>query len=172
MNFDRDVLQFTLDALHKLRDDLTKHHKLGNPHLTAERALQAIEGIRNNDSLRPRYETIFNQALVLLVSYFGSAVNNVFRRGARLAIDRIPETSLLKEELRLSVAALNDSTSSLRESLPDLLIQSKDLSFQDMQSIGRTFRTYFQVEIQKDDIFKVSYGGSVNPSPLGDGKVR
>jgi hypothetical protein len=152
MNFDRDVLQFTVDALRDLKETLTKHHKLGNPRLTAENTLRAIENIRANNSLRPQYETIFNQALVLLVSYFSSSVHDVFRRGAKLAIERVPDSPLLKEELRLTVAALHSATGDLKESLPDLLIQSKDISFQDMQSIGRTFRTYLQIDIQKDEI--------------------
>jgi hypothetical protein len=58
----------------------------------------------------------------------------------------------LKEELRLSVAALHSAIGDLKDSVPDLLIQSKDISFQDMQSISRTFRTYLQIDIQKDEI--------------------
>ena len=149
MNFDRDVLAVTIDHLRILRDDLKKHHKLDNPHLTAERTLTAIEQIRQNDSLRPRYQTIFNQALVLLVSYFGSAVSDIFRRGASLAIENVPESPILKQELRLTVGALRGVTADVQGSIPDLLIEFQDISFQDMQSIGRTFRTYFQVDMDR-----------------------
>jgi len=85
MNFDRDVLEFAVSSLRELKKKLTRHHKLDNPELTAERTLQILEGIREHDSLRSRYQTIFNQALVLLVSYFGSSVHDMLRhnRGAR-----------------------------------------------------------------------------------------
>jgi hypothetical protein len=149
MNFDRDVLEITIDQLKVLRDELTSHHKLGNPRLTAERTLATIERIRENDSLRPRYQTIFNQALVLLVSYFGSAVRDIFRRGVALAIERVPESPILKEELRMTVGVLRIVTEDVAGSIPDLLIESKDISFQDMQSIARTFKTYFQVDMAK-----------------------
>jgi len=149
MNFDRDVLEITIDHLRALRDELTKHHKLGNPRLTAERTLETIQGIRENDSLRPRYQTIFNQALVLLVAYFGSAVSDIFRRGVVLAIENVPESPILKEELGLTVGALRAVTANKLAAIPELLIETKDISFQDMQSIGRTFRNYFQVEMAR-----------------------
>jgi hypothetical protein len=66
MNFDRDVLQFAIDVIKPLPERL-KRQGIDNPEMTGERALQVLVGIRNNDSLRSRYQAIFNQALVLLV---------------------------------------------------------------------------------------------------------
>ena len=74
MNFDRDLMDIAIQSVEKLRDRLRKHHELDNPDLTADKILQQLRGFREHDSLRGRYETIFNQALVLLVSYFGSGV--------------------------------------------------------------------------------------------------
>jgi hypothetical protein len=109
-----------------------------------------LKNIRRNDSLRPRYQTIFNQAVVLLVSYFGSAVHDLFRQGVSLAIARVSDSPVLKEELRVSVSSLCDAPDNLNDFAADLLVQTKDISFQDMQSITRSFNTYLQVKIPWD----------------------
>ena len=62
MGFDREVLEIAIANVRELRDKLVQHHKLDNPQLTAQRTLDILEGIRDHDSLRPRYQTIFNQA--------------------------------------------------------------------------------------------------------------
>jgi Iap family predicted aminopeptidase len=78
-----------------------KTSQLDNPRLNAERTLKVVRQIRENDSLRPRYETIFNQAAVLLVSYFGSAVGDVFRFGIARELQAAKNVRLLREELRV-----------------------------------------------------------------------
>lgn len=59
MNFDRDVLEFAINAIDELQVKLVQHHQLNNPNLTAERTLQILRGYREHDSLRPRYTTDF-----------------------------------------------------------------------------------------------------------------
>ena len=152
MNFDRDVLEFAVSSLRELKTKLTRHHKLDNPELTAERTLQILEGIREHDSLRPRYQTIFNQALVLLVSYFGSSVHDMFRRGITEALAHDSDSQLLREQVHLSLRDLRDANFELRDLAPDLLVQAKDISFQDMQSIARVFRDYLDVNIDKSEV--------------------
>lgn len=149
MNFDRDVLDFAIQGISELKERLVQHHKLGNPALTAERTLDILKGIRNHDSLRPRYQTIFNQALVLLVSYFGSSVHDLFRQGIAAALVRDKDSTLLREQVKLSFKELRDAEFDLREIAPDLLIQAKDISFQDMQSIARAFQEYLGVTIER-----------------------
>lgn len=149
MSFDRDVLDFAILSLEEMRDRLVNHHQLGNPHLTAENTLQLLRGIRKNDSLRPRYQTIFNQALVLLVSYFGSSINDLFRLGVSEALDRGTDSGLLKEQVKVSFRELRDANFQLRDMAADLLIQTKDISFQDMQSVSRAFKEYVGISIEK-----------------------
>jgi len=149
MNFDRDVIAHAIDAIEQLQERLTQHHKLDNPHLTAERTLQLLRGYREHDSLRPRYKTIFNQALVLLVSYFGSAVHDVFRAGVSKALESDKDTPLLREHLKISLAELKEAHFDLRTRTPDLLVNAKDISFQDMKSIARAFKENLAVEIER-----------------------
>ena len=149
MNFDRDVLAHAIEAIEGLQERLTQHHKLDNPHLTAARTLQILRGYRKHDSLRPRYRTIFNQALVLLVSYFGSAVHDAFRAGVSAALASEKETPLLREQLKISFAELKEANFDLRRRAPDLLVNAKDISFQDMKSIARAFKENLGVEIER-----------------------
>ncbi len=150
MNFDRDVLGFAIEAIDVLQKRLTQHHHLENPHLTAQRTLELLRGYRDHDSLRPRYQTIFNQALVLLVSYFGSAVHDVFRQGVTTALAGAKEWPLLREQIKITFADLREAEFNLRERAPDLLVNAKDISFQDMKSIARAFKENLGIEIARD----------------------
>jgi len=152
MGFDRVVLDTAIESVKKLRDNLVNHHNLDNPHLTAQRTLDFLENIRKNDSMRTHYQTIFNQALVLIVSYFASSVHDLLRRGIHLALDAQPESPVLREEFRLTLRDLKDVDFAVREVAPDFLIQSKDISFQDMQSIARAFKNYLEIEIIRDHV--------------------
>ena len=152
MNFDRDVLSFAIEAIEQLQQRLTQHHRLDNPHLTAERALQMLRGYREHDSLRPRYETIFNQALVLLVSYFGSAVHDVFRNAVSQALAAQTDSALLREQIKISFAELKEANFDLRTRAPDLLVNAKDISFQDMKSIARAFKDNLAIEIERTQV--------------------
>lgn len=152
MNFDRDVLGFAIDAIRDLQDRLVQHHKLENPSLTAARTLQMLQGYRDHDSLRPRYKTIFNQALVLLVSYFGSSVHDLFRQGVAAALGRDTDSALLREQVKITFRDLRDADFQLRDMAPDLLVQAKDISFQDMQSIARVFKEYLGITIDRTQV--------------------
>ena len=160
MTFDRVVLDVAISALESLRGRL--HDKgIDNPRLTAEGTLASLKAVRQNDSLRPEYETIFNQALVLLVSYFASAVHDVFRRAIAVAVEQEGKSPLLREELKLTIADLKEVRRDFTSVVPELLIQSKDVSFQDMQSISRSFKSYLGIHIDRDS--------DVNDIILGQG---
>ena len=161
MNFDRDVLEVAIDGIATLQTRLQKHHGLDNPQLTAERTLHMLRGFREHDSLRPRYNTIFNQALVLLVSYFSSSVHDLFLLGVSAALDSDDTTPLLQEQIRITFADLRDAKFDLRQLAPTLLVQAKDISFQDMQSIARAFKEHLGLNIEKSE--------TVNDIILGQG---
>lgn len=150
IEFDRDVLEIAITGVRDLSEKLKRHHQLDNPHLSAEKTLSLLQGIRKNDSLRPRYKVIFNQAIVLLVSYFGSTVEDIFKLGIDALLESDQDSDLLREEVKLTFKEMKESGWSLRESAPDLLVIKKDLSFQDMQAIGRAFKTYLSINIEKD----------------------
>jgi hypothetical protein len=151
MNFDREVQDITISHLTDLLKTLEAQGR-GHAYRTVDRTRVILQGIRTNDSLRSRYATIFNQALVLLVSYFSSTVADIFRAGVRRELERDVESKLFGEELRVVIGELRDQKFEIRDAIPELLISSKKISFQDMQSVRRAFRDHLEVDVEKTDV--------------------
>jgi predicted AAA+ superfamily ATPase len=98
-----------------------------------------------------QYEGIFNQCLVLTVSYFASTITSLFRQTINYAGQNSPfliEAS--NEDLKISLSELRQYDFDLRNNLGDLIIRKKDFSFQDMQSVSRSFKTFLNIDIIKD----------------------
>jgi hypothetical protein len=151
LNFDREVLDHAVRGV----EDLHKRLVAGgfeNGALNAHNTLLSLRNIKNNDSLLPRYRIIFNQGIVLLVSYFGAAVQEIFKIGvqARLQLDD-GGSSLMGEELKLSFLDIRKRGWNLNDIAADLLVDKKDLTFQDMRSIAQAFRQYVGVDIERDE---------------------
>lgn len=150
INFDRDILDFAINTLTDLQEKLTEQHGIKNPALLARNALHMLKSVRRNDSLRSKYQVIFNQCIVLLVSVFASATSELFRNGINALARTGKSADIKKEELRFTIGELEEVGYDLTESLGRLLAEKKDISFQDMKSIGRAFRDCFAIEIPKD----------------------
>jgi hypothetical protein len=150
MDFDRVILQFAIDGIEGLQESLRRSHDIENPRLLAQNTLQMLKGIQDHDSLRPKYQVIFNQCIVLLVSVFASSVADLFRDGICILAKKGDSKSLKKEELKISVSDLLEFDGEINERLGHLIADKNDLSFQDMKSIGRAFKDYFGFDISKD----------------------
>lgn len=146
MEFDHTVLDVAITRISELQERLTKHHKIENPRLDAGRTLELLKNIRKNDSLRNRYQVIFNQGVVLLVSYFGSAAGEVFKSFLPKALKRCASDRLLREEIRLSLGEIQSLNFDLSDEIGEIVAGKKDISFHDMQSIARAFKDYFGYE--------------------------
>lgn len=151
MEFDRVILDFSISALKELQKNLAKH-QIENPALLAANTLRVLQDVRKNDSLRPRYQVIFNQCIVLLVSVFASAVADLFRDGINALVRVGKSDEIRKEELQLTVGELEDMGYDLTDKLGHLIAEKNDISFQDMKSIRRAFHDYFGIEVPKDRI--------------------
>lgn len=127
MNFDREVLDIAIGRISEFRKKLTTESKTSLLQVQADNTITLLKNVRKNDSLRHRYETIFNQALVLLVSYFSSSMHDLFCEGVRESLTRDTESALLKEQFRMTFRELRDANFDLREHAPDLLVQAKDI---------------------------------------------
>ena len=77
-----------------------------------------VRDIRSNDSLRTHYQTMYNQCVVLLVSYFASAVQQVFETA-------LP--SKLKEGMPLNLEKIGYSYYKVDMDLEDLRYFLKEL---------------------------------------------
>jgi hypothetical protein len=148
--FDSEVMHVAISAVEDLHHRLVSVKKIDNEQMNGARTLQILKGIREHGSLKPRYSLILNQAVVLLVSYFGSAVEDIFSFAVKATLRAGSSVRLLKEDLKVTVAELMEVASSPDDAFVPLLIEKKDLSFQDMQAIHRAFRDYVNVEIEKD----------------------
>lgn len=114
-----------------------------------ENRVMAIEAVRRNESMKHHYGTIFNQCVVLLVSYFASAVQDLFRGTVAYALACGIDVPVSREEVKLAwrdLAAADDTP----HVFADLLVLQKDISFQDMQSIARAFMNYFGITVERD----------------------
>ncbi|HOP21733.1 MAG TPA: hypothetical protein PK055_03210 [Gammaproteobacteria bacterium] len=150
MEFDQIILNVAIKGLEKLQQNLTRLHNIDNPHLLAENTLQLLRSIKEHESLKPRYQVIFNQCVVLLVSIFASSISDLFKKGINDLAVKGDSSELKSEELKISVSQLLEFNGDIKESLGDLIAEKNDLSFQDMKSIGRAFKTYFGFTIEKD----------------------
>ena len=76
IDFDHTVLEGATHNIERLRADLDDR----TPSVAERvgRTVQMLRNIRDNDSMRSHYATIYNQCVVLLVSHFGSALHSIF----------------------------------------------------------------------------------------------
>lgn len=149
VNFDREVLQVALSAVQNLHEQLKPRY--GDERLNGLRALQVIKGIRDNDTVRSKYKTIYNQAVVLLVSHFASALGDVFREAVSLRLGSDDPGKLLDEEFKLTVSELKERGWNLKGTVPDLLIAKYDFTFQDMGATSRAFQNYTNLFVPRGE---------------------
>jgi hypothetical protein len=150
VNFDHVILDTCLSHLNALSEKLEQHHRLANPYLSARNTIQLITAIRDHDSLRTKYEAMFNQALVLQVSYFASAIHQLFRASLAHFLAHFTDTRIQREEIRFSVEELRTMDYDLRDRIANIIISKKDYSFQDMQSINRAFEECYKFTPNRD----------------------
>ena len=148
IDFDRDVVDIMIMSLDGLKKDVPpQFHSFAG---RIERVAHVVRDIRNNESLKSKYGTVCNQAVVLLVSHFASAIGDLFRKAVSAAVDREGNDALLNEELKLTFRDIRDRNWNLKTAAGDLIIAKKDLTFQDMQSTVRAFDSYVGVQTPKD----------------------
>jgi hypothetical protein len=147
-NFDRVVLDFAIHLVSSLKNVQGSNRLQIN---ATENAAKALQNVRDHDSLRPKYQAVFNQCLVLLVSYFGSTINNLFNsyltEFLKLGLTPI---SCKKEEIKVSFSDLETLNYDVLGNIGELVVSSKNISFQDMQSIARAFRDWLGHEPNQD----------------------
>lgn len=152
INFDQLILEFTIRRLEKLNEDLKSVHGITNPYLLVEPHIRGLKNIRTNGSLKLHYDIMKNQSLVLLVSYFSSSIEEVFKNSVQFAINsNRSDIVATKESFKFSIEELNLYDFNLKDNVGNLIIQKKEISFQDMQSISREFSSFFNIDIPKDE---------------------
>ena len=150
INFDRELFQLVTYTLESLHAQLRTHH--ADDRLNGARALAVIRGIRDNETVKAKYKTIYNQAVVLLVSHFASALGDLFRTAVSKRLLSADPGKLLEEEFKLTVADLKERDWNLGGAVPDLLIAKHDFTFQDMGATVRAFGAYTNLDPPRGEL--------------------
>jgi hypothetical protein len=131
ISFDRLILDVCIDRIDNLNTSLKNGpFNITNPTYLAESTLKAIKNVREHDSLRVNYLSMFNSCLVLQVSYFTSIVDDIFKH---------------------TCYCLNFAHN--RYDLDVEILKSKnDINFQNMASIIKTYKKYLNIEIERNTI--------------------
>lgn len=131
ISFDRIILDVCIDHINALNGRLKAGpFNITNPSYLAEGTLKVIQNVRDNNSLRKNYLSMFNSCLVLQVSYFTSTMDDIFKHIALSLFTYHQRTDLDPETLR----------------------QKNDINFQNMMSTVKTFKKYLDIDIDKSSI--------------------
>jgi hypothetical protein len=148
LSFDRLIIDVAIDGLRQIEaalEDRNLHSVL--PVVRNRAAL--LSNVAESESLRPQYAAMFNQCVVLLVSYFGAAAHTLFRQGVAAALAAGANVAAATDELKVSWRAVAQAEGDREVMFADLLIAQHGISFQDMQSIRRAFEKHLDVLIER-----------------------
>ena len=149
-SLDRQVLDFAISAIER-RDERLQKARVDNPRILAGNTLQQLQSIRENDSMRPGFQALVNQCVVLLASYFSSGMADLFCAAVPKMLAAAPPEKLLSHELRLKVREAQEMSYELQDNIAELIINTADISFQDTKSIARAFGDYLGITIGKNE---------------------
>ena len=147
--FDQIIINVAITGLKKVIDNLKNVRGIDNPHLLPQSTLNTFENIKENNSLRPQYQEMFNQCVVLLVSYFSSSLHKLFVNSLKYFIPSLQNRQILAEEVRVTLKEVQETNFDFSKRIGEWIVRTKDISFQDMQSICRAFENYFEIEIER-----------------------
>jgi hypothetical protein len=150
VNFDKELLQIITLNIQSLHDHLKISN--GDERFNGGRALTIINGIRDNETIRSKYTAIYNQAVVLLVSHFSSALGDLFRDAVSERLQSGDVEKLLAEDIKLTFGEMREHGWNLKAVAADLLIAKHDFTFQDMGSTVKAFKEFVGVVIERNEI--------------------
>ena len=161
MNFDEIIQTFCITALQRVNKFLEKRDLSNHPSCNVKKELQQIEMIRLHKSLSPHYQIMLNQCVVLSVSYFASAIEDIFTTALSFKLKQGGSEKLNKEELKLTIDELQAVNFNLSDSIGQLIAAKKDISFQDMKNMVKYILLYpcfGSISIIVDGIFTFGNG--------------
>lgn len=151
MEFDKDFIEIVISQLDKQGKQL-ESHGITNHHLLPYNSIKLLESICQSGPKRSKYKPIYSQSIVLLVSYFSSTISSIFNDTLTFYLNNLEKVpkSLAKEEFKFNLSELNELEYDLSTEIGRMIARKADISFQDMQSIYRAFKRYFNIEIEKN----------------------
>jgi len=149
--FDQFVLEQVVGGLVQIADGLERRN-LHNDAMTVRNRLDALKNIRTSGSLRPRYQTIFNQCIVLLVSYFGSTVGDLFRSAIDVSLASGLDVPVAKESVETDWETLSQSTTGHSSLVARLVVSKQKITFQDMGGTVRAFDKNLGLQVRRGEV--------------------
>ena len=150
LEFGNVIIDMAVDGLKTLEAQLEERN-LHSAVVLVKNKATVLSNIKRGESLRPQYEAMFSQCVVLLVSHFGSAVHDVFRQAVQQALREGRSVPAATEELKVSWDSIAKTDAAPEGLFAELLVAQNDISFQDMQSIARAFKKHLRVSIERDN---------------------
>lgn len=147
--WDRLIIDKTVEALEDRQESL-KNLGVENAYHLSSNAIQNLKNIRKSEALHLGYELLHNQCVVLLVSYFSSAIHDIFNSSVTTLLRSEIPPAIAKKELKISFAELHRRDFDLSADIGEIVSQKSEISFQDMQSIRRAFKDFFDFTFDRD----------------------
>jgi hypothetical protein len=141
VDFDRQIQDICVSHIENLNSKLKRApFQITNPIYLADNAIQAIKNIRQHDSLRKHYQSIFNSCLVLQISYFTSILQDIFE----YTFQYLSTNGLLPHMV---------DSEKPENYLEELINNKKSISFQNMESVCKSYKRYLDIDISRDQKF-------------------
>jgi len=151
LDFDQFIIDLPLSEIRALKT-YAEEQDLPIVKQKAEKLEKILTGIREHGSTKITYGTIYNQCIVLAVSYFSAALENLFEYCIESSLKAGGSEVLRSEEIKLRVKDICSIGPNPLSQVGEFLVSNNKISFQDMKSIKRSFKEYLNVDIIKDEL--------------------
>ena len=148
--FDNDFLSIAIEWLKDLENNLINNKNIQNDQLLPTKTINLLTTVLEQGPQREKYKPVYNQSVVLLVSYFASTVSEIFNSTLTYYlshIEKLPKR-LEKEEFKFSLTELSELQYDLSKEIGRMIARKSDISFQDMGSISKSFKRFFGITIE------------------------
>ncbi len=152
IEFDKEYVEIVVKQLKELKKKLIGFG-IQNPIYHPTSQIKLLSSLIQSGPKQRKYQPVYNQCLVLLVSYFASTINSILNEGLNYYLnnsDNLPD-KVANQEFKLSLRELQELQFDLSEKIGSIIVRKSDISFQDMKSIARAFEQFLGITIQKDE---------------------
>ncbi len=147
IDFDREYLEMVVSQLEEQEQDLI--NAKANPHLYPRSQILLLKSLIESGPTQTKYQPIYNQCIVLLVSHFSSVISSLFNETLTYYLkntETLPE-HIGNTEYKFKLGELSDLQYNLSSEIGRMIARRSNISFQDMKSISRAFSQFFNVDI-------------------------
>ncbi|MFA6176187.1 MAG: hypothetical protein WC765_06385 [Phycisphaerae bacterium] len=126
--------------------DFIKTHPLLKP---LQSGIANLKTIRKHESSSSYYEIVYNQSVVLLVSYFESTLEDLFTNILFIKISdgtlNYPTNKIIKLNLKQLCELITN-----HEKIPEVWLSQNEINFQNINNVESTFKDYFGISSCED----------------------